>query len=127
MAVFLLKLHSIDQIANKQQFILKYTYFSKSKTYGTEPIPITTEMESIMKSTVVDMLVFARRSFYNDCNFFKRIASYFRPENSFRIACEWDVESEDLSTNRRPTNEEDGNEMLLFTKFKAEKPSPNKQ
>lgn len=126
MAVIILQLKSEFHINYKKQLLLQYRYHAKSYSYLTKAIPINNEIETVIADTIVDMFLFSRRSFYNNCGFFKRLASRFSNTKQFKISTEWDGASEDLSSNRCPSNTEELLEPLLFTTFKLGYPTPNK-
>jgi hypothetical protein len=69
MGLLLLKFVSNEDIQQKPNFLLKFAKSKNSNSYTTQPVELTSQFENIISNTVVDMVLFSRRAFYNDCAF----------------------------------------------------------
>lgn len=107
-------------------------------THRTEQQPfkkVTSELETIIKRYIVDMVVYSKRSQFSRCAIFEnicaalaeRIAARAPAEYCYELmpAREWDKEGhEDVSVNRCPRSESEKRQPFLFHSWKLGKKSP---
>jgi hypothetical protein len=97
--------------------------------YNNNGIIVTNAIELLLKENVVDLAVYSRRSPFNSCSFFKRLASFLGPSKEIKVATESDVENHvEVSVNRCPKADgTDDNDFFTFTEFKLGIPTPKQR
>jgi len=91
-------------------------------------IVINSELEDIIKNSLLDMYIFSRRSFINSCNFFRRLSTFKSPTANYKIGTEFDVLNHpDVSVNRCPTKQENEDMLFMHTHFRIGRRTPHEE
>ena len=126
-AVMLLKNNPDLQSNWWETVTLKLTYSKRSKKFTAMQKPVTQEMVSTIKSSVIDMLVYSRHSWkQSTCPFLKFVSRASYTSLPFQIATEFDTpDYQDMSINRCPTSNREYSTYLVFTNYRLGKVIPN--
>src|SRR5271156_4244389 len=121
LTIMLLKENNGRQLGIKQLVMTIPAPNRNSKAFVT-PLVIN---DNLGENSLTDMYIFSRRSFINSCNLFKQIALH-KSSKVYKIGTEFDVQGHvDVSVNRCPTQEEEEDEILMYTHFKIGKKTPH--
>ncbi|MGI9555572.1 MAG: hypothetical protein ACR2M9_01810 [Cyanophyceae cyanobacterium] len=133
MAAILLKQENQNRDRNEGISTLRLSY-RDDRSHRHRSVPhkkITQEMENLIKSHLHDIIVYSRRSVFNDCGFFKRLITIPSEQKQFELtfpAREWDsIGHTDMSLNRCPRSPSDVRKKFLFTDWKLGKRTPGEE
>ena len=91
-------------------------------------IPLTDELQTIIKNHLVDAIIYSRKAPLNKCSFFKTLISSRSSTRGLKIGTEFDVKGhEDITINRcpSPNTVEQEEKLMMLTEFKLGKPTPH--
>ena len=123
MGVFLLKKNGLDDKDLLRLKLSSYNELTKD-SIARGVIVVQQEHEDIIKAHLIDMMIYARRSPFNSCTFFNRIAEFVGIQIGAKIHRDWDDSSQDLSLSRCPIEEKD-ERAFLVAEYKLSRPTPH--
>jgi len=125
MAVILLKRHDAHDTELKQLILSSSRSTNKHRPI-INAIPVTLDIENIIKTHFADMYIYSRRAYINKCTLFKRLSNFKNTDLQYKIGSEYDVtDHPDLSINRCATSSDEDSMFLMYTTFKVGKRTPH--